>query len=98
MTSSQTQYIPRGRYHGNTTGINFRWTGFDPSDGVKSYLVNNKKENYLSLIYVLIICFRGDVLSNGEFSLNNLLEIKPNLYKPGRWFPLSRKLERVIRR
>jgi hypothetical protein len=39
LTTSQTQYMPRERYHGNNTEIRFRWTGFDPDEGVQSYMV-----------------------------------------------------------
>ena len=40
LGSSTTQYLVQGNYHGNRTAINFRWTGFDESEGIDSYLVS----------------------------------------------------------
>ena len=41
LGSSTTQYLVQGNYHGNRTAINFRWTGFDESEGIDSYLVSS---------------------------------------------------------
>ena len=37
--SSLTQYLVQGNFHGDKTTVNFRWTGFDESEGIDSYLV-----------------------------------------------------------
>ncbi|XP_053401094.1 uncharacterized protein LOC123523194 isoform X2 [Mercenaria mercenaria] len=39
MTTSTTQFLPRGSYHGNSSEIKFRWTGFSANDGVDSFEV-----------------------------------------------------------
>lgn len=40
MTTSLTQFLPRGFYHGNSSEIKFRWTGFGAQDTVDSFEVN----------------------------------------------------------
>ena len=39
IVSSQTQYLAQRNYHGDKTAVKFRWTGFDESEGIDSYLV-----------------------------------------------------------
>ncbi|XP_053399140.1 uncharacterized protein LOC123523172 [Mercenaria mercenaria] len=41
MTTSATQFQPRSMYHGNSSEIKFRWTGFRRNEGINSYIVSN---------------------------------------------------------
>ena len=39
ITTSDTQYPPFGKYHGDSSTIKFRWNGFKDDEGINNYLV-----------------------------------------------------------
>ena len=39
ITTGNTQYLPIGKYHGDSSTIKFRWNGFKDDEGINNYLV-----------------------------------------------------------
>ena len=39
VTTSDTQYPPIGKYHGDSSTITFRWDGFKEDEGINNYVV-----------------------------------------------------------